>query len=441
MTNMTNMSHASGVGRKALSWLGLSSLVLSSLAVFAAAPVAQASPAAVHVGVVAPFTGSQAFIGGFFGDACSAAAYVIDQAGGVRGHQLSCTHVDNTGDPADAGPNVARALATDSNLDLAVGLDSATAAVTVPLFENANIPLMTLNGLSEYDGNTNPYFWRVEPDDTIEGAALAAYALQRHFTKVATVFANLGSAQSEVTGAITGLKKLHIKNVISLTVPTDAVSYESEVVRVLATHPQAIIVDGDPQTETTFFTQYKQLSTGKMPPPIITSTDLLSTSFTTNMKKNVSASFVRNDIAFIGYYFSNNVTAMKQYRNALDKLLPKKQAATDLTLSGLPTEYDGVIIAALAMTMAKSTTGHVYNADILKVTEPNKKATVVHTYSEGVAALKEQKQIQYVGVDGAFDFNKSHNVSGRFQVFAQTSGSSTVTIATVEPTLVTKATK
>jgi len=396
------------------------------------------SKAPVNVGVIAPFTGTQAFVGQFFGQACDAAAYVVDQAGGVLHRQMHCVQVDNTGDPADAGPNVAKALATDSNLDLAVGLDSGTAAVTVPLVEHANLTLFTLNGLSQYDNNANPYFWRVEPDDTNEGAALAAYAHQRAYGNVAVVFENLGSAQSEVTGTSNGLKALGIHTAISLTIPSNAVSYASEVVRVIAAHPQAIIMDGDPQSETTFFTQYNQLSKGKVP-PLITTTDLLSTSFTTALSKNISKSFVQKDIGFLGYYFSNNAQAMGQYKNALDKLLPKKQVATDLTLSGLPTEYDGVIIAALAMTMAKSTHSPTYNADVLKVTKPRAGAVLVHTYAQGVSALKAGKQIQYVGVDGAFDFNSTHNVAGQFQVFAQTSSSGTSTIATVTPALVAKA--
>lgn len=392
----------------------------------------------VDVGVVAPFTGNQAFIGQFFGQACAAAAYAVDQAGGVLSRKMRCVDIDNTGDPADAGPNVARALATQSNLDLTVGLDSATAAVTVPLVERASIPLITLNGLSEYDHNTSPYFWRVEPDDTNEGAALAAYAHQQGFASVAVVFANLGSAQSEVAGTTAGLDRLGVHTAISLSIPSDAASYESEVVRVIAAHPQAIIMDGDPQSETTFFTQYNQLAKGKVP-PLITTTDLLSTSFTSALSKNISASFVQSHIAFLGYYFSNSPQAMAQYKNALGKLLPKKQVATDLTLSGLPTEYDGVIIAALAMTLARTTDPHTYNADILKVTQPRAGAAVVHTYARGVTAIRAGKQIQYVGVDGAFLFNPSHNVAGQFQVFAQTSVSGSKTIATVSPALITRA--
>jgi neutral amino acid transport system substrate-binding protein len=419
----------------------LAVIVLASLALLVGCSSGgSGANAPVNVGVIAPFTGTQAFIGQFFGQACGAAAYVVNQAGGVLHRKMHCVQVDNTGDPADAGPNVARALATDSNLDLAVGLDSATAAVTVPLVEHANLTLVTLNGLSEYDNNSNPYFWRVEPDDTNEGAALAAYAHQRGYGNVAVVFENLGSAQSEVTGTIEGLKALGVHTAISLTIPSSAVSYASEVVRVMATHPQAIIMDGDPQSETTFFTQYNQLSKGKVP-PLITTTDLLSTSFTTALSKNISKSFVQKNIAFLGYYFSNSAQAMAEYKSALGKLLPKKQVATDLTLSGLPTEYDGVIIAALAMTMAHSTHSATYNADILKVTQARAGATVVHTYAAGVSALKAGKQIQYVGVDGAFEFNSSHNVAGQFQVFAQSSNSGSTTIATVSPALVAEALK
>jgi len=386
---------------------------------------ASASGSAVTVGVVAPFTGSQANVGSFFSDACVAAASVIDKAGGVLGGKMSCSNIDNTGDPADAEPNVARALATTSNLDLAVGLDTATAAVTVPLVEHASIPLMTLNGLSVYDHQTNPYFWRVEPDDAAEGAGLALWAVRRGEKRVALVFENTSSALAVVPTIVQAIKKLHGTVTVNLTIPSNATSYASVVNRVIASKPQAILTDGTAQTEATFTSEYSQLN-GKNVPPIITTTDLLFPGYSNVMAKVLGASFVPSHVSFLGYYFSNQPQALQQYTQALDHLFSKKDVAALLPLSGLPTEYDGIVIAALAMDAAKSTSGKVYNSYIPKVTTPGSGVTVVHTYAQGQKALAAGKRIDYVGVDGPMTWNKNHNVSGSFQVFKVTNAGKSI---------------
>jgi hypothetical protein len=74
--------------------------------------------------------------------------------------------------------------------------------------------------------------------------------------------------------------------------------------------------------------------------------------------------------------------------------------------------YDGVIAFALAMDMASSIAPSAYVQDIAKVANPSSGATVVHTYAQGVAALKSGKAIQYVGASGLMAFD-SYNTANR----------------------------
>lgn len=416
----------------------MAAIVTITVAVCASGVQAAVRGGTVNVGVIAPFTGNQANVGTFFGDACLAAVSVVNKAGGVVGNQMSCVNIDNTGDPADAEPNVAKALATTSNLDLAVGLDTATAAVTVPLIEHAHIPLITLNGLSAFDHQTNPFFWRVEPADAAEGAGLALWAVKHGEKRVALVFENTESALAVVPSIVSTIAKVHGKVLLNVTIPSNATSYSSVVSRVIAAKPQAILTDGTAQTEATFTSEYSQLNNGHVP-PIITTTDLLFPGYTNVMRKVLGATFVPGHVTFMGYYFSNQPAALHQYVTALKSLFKPKDVAALLPLSGLPTEYDGVIIAALAMTAAKSTEGKIYNRWMLKVTTPGKGVTVVHTYAQGIAALAAGKRIAYVGVDGAMTWNKYHNVSGSFQAFRLRKSGHTVVAGTLSAQEVAKA--
>ena len=79
-------------------------------------------------------------------------------------------------------------------------------------------------------------------------------------------------------------------------------------------------------------------------------------------------------------------------------------------------DYDGFIVMALAATAAKSTTPSVWNAYIPKVTTASPGAVVVHSYADGVAALKAGKTIDYVGATGLIAFNQYHNSTGGFEI-------------------------
>jgi branched-chain amino acid transport system substrate-binding protein len=88
------------------------------------------------------------------------------------------------------------------------------------------------------------------------------------------------------------------------------------------------------------------------------------------------------------------------------------------------TDYDSVVVMALAATAAKSTSPAVWNAFIPAVTTG---AEPVRTYAAGVAALNAGKTIRYIGAAGVIDFNKWHNSGGGFQIDAyQPSGDTTL---------------
>ena len=61
---------------------------------------AQKQSGPLSVGVIAPFTGPAAQFGKLLSAPCYAGTKLINDAGGVLGHQLNCVSIDDTGDPA-----------------------------------------------------------------------------------------------------------------------------------------------------------------------------------------------------------------------------------------------------------------------------------------------------------------------------------------------------
>jgi branched-chain amino acid transport system substrate-binding protein len=201
---------------------------------------------------------------------------------------------------------------------------------------------------------------------------------------------------------------------LQLTIPADSASYSSEVAKVIAAKPGALIWSADPQTTATFMSEYKQLNNGSLP-AMITATDSLTPDFFNALTKVVGTNYVTHDVYLVGSSFSQTTPAFHTYKGALSADPKTSAIANVLSAVGPPASvYDGINILALAMIMSKSTVGSTYNADITKVVAPKPGAVVVDNYAAGKTALAAGKQIQYVGVLGPVVFNQFHNSAGTF---------------------------
>jgi neutral amino acid transport system substrate-binding protein len=389
----------------------------------------------INIGVIGPMTGPAAEIGNLMTGACQAAAFDVNKAGGVMGRKVNCALIDDTGDPADAVPNVTKALATTSNMDMAVGLESNTAATTIPLVNNAHIPMVSTNGLVAYDKTKDAYFWRMTASDDQNGAAFVAWANDKGYKRVAVVFQNNIGAQGNEPGVVAAVKKIGGTMTINTTIPGDASSYSSVVARVISGKPQVLILAGDPQTSATFLSEYRSLSGGKVP-PVITSTDSITPAYFSSVKKVMGTTYMTHDMAFVGSYVSSTTPAFAIYMNAVYGESSIKDPATILGVGVIASIYDGVNLMGLAMQMAHSTSGPAYNTDIAKIAAGSPGATVVDSYAAGLAALKAGKTIHYEGVDGAIHFNAYHNSPGNFSASGFTASGNPVPLGVIPGTAV-----
>lgn len=399
--------------------LGLITVSVAALALAASLGAsAERSAGTINAAVIAPFSGPAANLGKFISLSCYAASEQINKSGGILGDQLNCSTVDDTGDPADAVPAVARALAT-SKITFASGLETNTAAVTVPLMNDAKVPFFTAAGLPAFDKSTAPYFWRITPSDAQNGAAYAVWAKLKKYKSAAIVLQSNAGNDTAGPGIIRALKSLGVKITIKIDIPGQAASYASVAARVLKTKPAAIITVTDPQTAATFFSQYKQLNNGNVP-PLITATASLTPDYFDAMTKVLGSSFVTSNISLVGYHVSPNSAAFAAYTSGLGSSshVSPSDAKVVSGIGVIAGLYDGDIVMALAMTAANSTTGSVFDKFIPQVTTAGKGKVVVHTYAAGVAALKAKKQIDYVGTGGQIHFNKFHNSAGNFSATA-----------------------
>jgi branched-chain amino acid transport system substrate-binding protein len=364
----------------------------------------------LEIAVFSPFSGSNADYGFFEYAGCPPAVNLINTAGGVLGHKLYCKIVDNRGDPADAVPAAQVMLATSPNLVAIIDGDSGLLSATVPLFERARIPDLSAGGDVEFDTNKYKYFWRTIPGDDVSGFAVAAWMNKNGYNRIASVFANDQASQGNVPGLINGAQKLGLTITINQSVTLDKTSYESEVLKVVASSPQAIATELDPQTGGIYYRQLKQAG-GLV--PIVGTSGTLGEDWNKSMISGIGKSDFNKYFTILTLYSPSSGEAWDVWNKALlaagnDVKNPPQYA--DQIYAELP--YDNVNLLALAMVAAKSVDPKVFNNYLQTIANGGPGAVEVHTFAQGLAALQAGKSVRYVGVTGATTFDQYHNSGG-----------------------------
>ena len=363
------------------------------------------------VGVLAPFSGSDAALGPAYYAACLAAAPSINKNGGVGGRQVKCQQFDTRGEPADAAPAANQMIASNSNLMAVIGCTSDEASAVAPIVDSAHIPMFCMTGQSEFNKTKLPYFHRLVPADIYDAYAMVGWALYgpspAPFHKAALVFGDDIGSQSFVDPATNAFTKLggQVKN---FPIKLGASDYRTEVTQVIAYQPDVIFTEALGSAGT-FLGEFKTLNSGKLIPLIGTSATIDPEWFA-----QVKGAIGVDDLVKyyggvdLGYTFSGPAyTEFQTNLNAAASTFPDapkyKQRGSTLHL------YDGIIMTALAMLATNSKDPKVYNPKIKEIANGTSGATEVHTFKEGADALKAGKSIRFVGAGGANTFDQYNN--------------------------------
>ncbi|MGH9110315.1 MAG: ABC transporter substrate-binding protein [Acidimicrobiales bacterium] len=408
--------------------------IVSSTA--AGAATSSSGSGTLDIAAFLPFSGTNASYGPLGLSGCYPAVYGINQAGGVLGHQLACTSVDNRGDPEDAVPAADALVAHDGNVVAVFGPSSTTALSTTKTLFQAKLPSFLMTGDAQYDHTTSPYMWRFTPPDASTSWAKAAYAREKHFTKAATVFSNTTLGEKAPTAAISGFKHLGGKIVAHIILTPGQPSYSTEAEQIANAHPQVILYTAPASTSATFLAELKQLM-GNLPPLYVNEADE-EPNWLHAVDGAIGKSGLKKAVAFETQAAGTGSAGYKAFKKDItsdpQKVATVSQYYEDpFTLS----YYDAANLVALAMVKAGSTNPATFVPDILGLTKAGNGRTVVRTYAQGETALKAGKSIEYVGADGHLDVNKYHNVAGIFD--AVTEGAHPRRLGVVTKKLVDKA--
>jgi branched-chain amino acid transport system substrate-binding protein len=393
-------------------------LAVSSTAACSSAQAGAVQNSTLTVLAFNPFTGPDGSFGPEMWAGCEAAATAINAAGGVLTHKVACTAVDTQGNPADAVTAAAKMLATTPHVLGVLGPSSDEADATAPLINAAKVPMFADTGESSFDHNKLQYFWRMVPADDVRGYAMALYAKQKGYLRAAAVFGNDVGSQIGVPTLLRGYSEVGGQMVVDQKITLGQTSYQSQVEALIAARPQVIFTETSPQANATYLSELQQL--GHLIPVVGTDVTIQPSWFTA-MAGSIGKPALTKYFVAESPYAPASGPGWQVYNKDLlaSSSVPKPaQWSTD---SYTMTYYDSVLLMALAATATKSLSPSVWNASVPAMTTPG--AMEVHTYAEGLAALKAGKKIDYVGATGIIDFNQWHNSGGGFEIAAyQSSG-------------------
>jgi len=361
-----------------------------------------------------PFTGPDASFGPEMAAGCITASALINQAGGVLGHQTACITVDTRGDPADAVPAAQKMLATTTNLVGMNGPSSDEALATVPIIDRAHIPMFADSGQAAFDHSNYQYFYRLTPPDDAAGVAMAVYAYKQGYRKGAAVFGNDLSSQGNVPNLLTAFKALGGTMVLNQTLTLDQSSYRTEVQALIAAKPDVIFTEADPQTDAAYLSQLQQLGTLI---PVIGTQPTIQPPWAAAVGGAIGKGNLAKIFAGAQPYAPSAGPAWDAYNTALLTLgaqIPQPDQWSQDPYT--ETDYDAIVIMALAMVMANTPDPSFYNKYVTQVVAGGPGATEVHSYKEGIDALAAHKTIKYVGAGGPVVFDKYRNSTGAFEL-------------------------
>jgi branched-chain amino acid transport system substrate-binding protein len=370
---------------------------------------------------VAPFSGPDAALGPTYLVSCEGTAKAINKAGGVLGHNVSCTSADTRGDPADAVPAVTSLLSRTHNLELVIGCTSDEAAAVVPVINSHKTVMFCMTGQSEFDHVHYPYFYRLVPPDLAESYAMTVIAKNLGYKNIALAFGNDIGSQTFVQPAISAIAKAGLKLVANETLDLNATTFRTEAEAIVQAHPDAIMTEALGSADPTLFAEIKQLNGGTTIPIIGTSAAISPAFFQSAASAIGGADFASN------FHADNLVTATSgpAYTAFTQSLLAVKGTvhnaqvgdfSTYFTAPGAVHLYDGMNLAALAMIAAGSTDVAKWMPFISSIGDGVPGAVVVNSFAQGVAELKAGKKIRYEGPGGPTSFDAFHDSPGIFQV-------------------------
>lgn len=344
------------------------------------------------LGTLLPATGDLAFLGPPEFAGVEMALADIDAAGGVLGSPV--TYIE--GDSGDTTTDIA-SQTVDSQLaqgvQAIIGAASSGVSLTV-------IDKITSNGIVQFSpANTAPIlttypdnglYFRNSPSDVLQGAVIAAQAVDSGITTMAVIARQDPYGEGLAAATVKDFEAAGGTVTSNILYDPAAPSFEAEVAEIKAGKPEAVAVIGFEESVKLVQEMIKQKVGPKDIQLYLVDGNLSATAF-----ENFPADTMKG---VVGTIPTGSIDLQAFY----DKMAAFDPELTDYTYG--PQSYDAATLIALAAQFAGCADGASIAAALPEVAgNGGEKCT---TYADCLALLAAGSEIDYDGVTGPGDFNE-----------------------------------
>ena len=362
---------------------------------------AAAGGADIPIGFLTSYTGELGAYGTPWFNAGKMAADDINAAGGVLGRKITL-YTEDDASAVEKGIQAARKLISVNKV---VAIAGPISDVVVGIYsickDNKVFVSSEAAGTTKLDQGYGEWFFRTVPSDSFDGKVAAKTLQDNGFTDVAAMYENDESRLS-IAGALkTALTAGGAKLLADVAFTPKQPTYSAELKKVSTSKPQVVWLGSGQESGSVLLKNAKQSGyTWKW----MVSSDLAVPEM---------FGLVGNDVMEGVLSETPSADTTQQYVQDWAARFQKLFSA-DPTGAFQSNSYDQIIIMALAMQKGGAATGEAIAQNYHKVTDENASAVVVHTYADGLAALKAGKEIKYEGVSGPCVFDANGNTVGSY---------------------------
>lgn len=359
------------------------------------------------LGTFLPLTGSLATLGPAAVAGAGQALSEINAAGGVNGKKACVISTDSsdTTNPTVGNQSIQKLLSAKVSAILGAESSSVTENVLSTVEASGTVMFSPANTDDALTGISKWYF-RDAPPNSVEGNALGKQIVANGAKNIGILVFN-DSYGTNLRDAIqksiesSGGKVVYGATGAGQEFPATETTFGSEVSAVLATKPDAIVIDA--------FDQTNQI----LPALASAGWDMKNTYFVDgNLSDYTTVAGIPDLTGAQGS--TQGVNPTDSFKKTLVGWYAKNENGAKLNYFGYAAEaYDAVMIMALAATVAKSSDSASIQPEILPVTG-SEGGTVCKTYAACVALIKKGTKIHYQGPSGIGPLNEGHDPSSGY---------------------------
>lgn len=368
---------------------------------------------ALKVGHLNYYTGPFSDVGPTFEGATDFTVDLIN-ADPPLGRELEVVHED-IGTVGEA--SVARKLLQQDNVDVLLN----------PAHEYGSYRDFMLQRIEDNDGPLMPSvhagsveaaiggvaeepLFRGAPMDTAAAVAGVLQVQQAGATKVAVLATQISGSQLQKDAAVAAAEELGLEVVEVLDVQPEQPTYRSTISTLAGADPDALLLFSQAEDGGTIV---KQAAEAGLSLTIVGSQEWLQEAF----PRSATQSAMEQHEAVLTAAFTHADSSAWDF---MDSAWQDSEHAelTESENSYVMQYYDLLNVTALAIEAAGSACASDWSEAMFEVSEGP--GTVVHTYEEGIEALRNGEDIDYSGVTGEYDYTDTGVVSGLFGAYEWT---------------------